>query len=31
MINECLTKEEQKTLYNLMSKLQKNTENKMGK
>ncbi|WP_249869539.1 MarR family winged helix-turn-helix transcriptional regulator [Oceanobacillus saliphilus] len=29
IVNECLTKEEQKTLYMLMSKLQKNTENKI--
>jgi DNA-binding MarR family transcriptional regulator len=28
LVNECLTGEEQKTLYNLMTKLQKNTENK---
>jgi DNA-binding MarR family transcriptional regulator len=29
IVNECLTKEEQKTLYQLMTKLQKHTENKM--
>lgn len=29
MVDECLSKEEQKTLYLLMSKLQKNTEKKM--
>ncbi|RXI96744.1 MarR family transcriptional regulator [Anaerobacillus alkaliphilus] len=29
IINECLSEEEQKTLYALMTKLQKNTENKM--
>jgi DNA-binding MarR family transcriptional regulator len=28
LVNECLTEEEQKTLYNLMTKLQKNTEKK---
>ncbi|KGR78034.1 MarR family winged helix-turn-helix transcriptional regulator [Ureibacillus manganicus] len=30
MVDECLTEEEQKTLYKLMTKLQKNTENKLG-
>ncbi|SOC43907.1 MarR family winged helix-turn-helix transcriptional regulator [Ureibacillus acetophenoni] len=30
LVNECLTEEEQKTLYKLMTKLQKNTENKLG-
>jgi DNA-binding MarR family transcriptional regulator len=29
IVNECLTEEEQKTLYQLMTKLQKHTENKM--
>ncbi len=29
IVNECLTEEEQKTLYMLMTKLQKNTESKM--
>ena len=29
--NECLTEEEQKTLYKLMSKMQKYTENKLKK
>ncbi|SFE81401.1 MarR family winged helix-turn-helix transcriptional regulator [Alteribacillus iranensis] len=29
IVNECLTKEEQKTLYTLMTKLQKNTELKI--
>ena len=29
LVNECLTGEEQKTLYNLMTKLQKNTESKI--
>lgn len=28
LVNECLTEEEQKTLYKLMSKLQRNTEKK---
>nr|WP_244987049.1 MarR family transcriptional regulator [Oceanobacillus caeni] len=31
LFNDSLTKEEQKTLYKLMTKLQKNTEGKMGK
>lgn len=30
LVNECLTEEEQKTLFKLMTKLQKNTENKLG-
>lgn len=29
LVNECLTDEEQRTLYTLMSKLQKNTESKL--
>ena len=29
IVNECLTEEEQKTLYKIMTKLQKNTENKI--
>lgn len=29
LFNECLTEEEQKSLYKLMSKLQKHTESKM--
>ena len=31
ILNECLTEEEQKTLYKLMTKLQKNTENRLEK
>lgn len=31
LVNECLTKEEQKTLYMLMTKLQKHTANKLEK
>ena len=31
IVNECLTEEEQKTLYKLMTKLQKHTENKIRK
>lgn len=30
IVNDCLNEEEQKTLYKLMTKLQKNTENKIG-
>lgn len=30
IVNECLTEEEQRTLYKLMTKLQKNTEEKLG-
>src|SRR5690554_1926287 len=30
MFDECLTEEEQRTLFGLMSKLQKHTENKLG-
>ena len=29
IVNECLTEEEQRTLYKLMTKLQKNTENRL--
>lgn len=29
ILNDCLTKDEQKTLYKLMTKLQKHTENKL--
>jgi DNA-binding MarR family transcriptional regulator len=29
IVNDCLTEEEQKTLYKLMTKLQKNTENRL--
>ena len=29
IVNECLTKEDQKTLYRLITKLQKNTESKL--
>ena len=29
IFNECLTEDEQKTLYKLMTKLQKNTENRL--
>lgn len=30
ILNECLTREEQKSLYKLMTKLQKHTEKKLG-
>lgn len=31
LVHECLAKEEQKTLYQLMTKLQKHSENKIKK